>query len=51
MTHSIPIGLLCFLAGAVIFALHPNHSWYEITGEPEAFPVAEQKRDVSIRRD
>lgn len=51
MTRILSIGLLCFLAGAVIFALHPDHSWYEITGEPEAFSVAAQERDVSVRRD
>lgn len=33
------VGLVCFAAVAVYFAVHPDHTWHEATGEPESVPV------------
>lgn len=33
------VGAVCFAIGALYFALHPDHTWQEITGEPEHYPV------------
>lgn len=33
------LGAPCFAVMALVFALHPNHSWKEATGEPEAYDI------------
>lgn len=37
-------GALCFVLGAGYFAVHPDHRWREITGEPEAVPLSPPPR-------
>jgi hypothetical protein len=34
------VGVACFIAGAVWLAIHPDHRWTEITGEPEHGPAS-----------
>lgn len=33
------VGVVCFAIGALYFAAHPDHEWWEITGEPETVPI------------
>ena len=41
------LGAACFAITALVFALHPKHSWTEATGEPEAYAL-EPKPAVEI---
>ena len=42
------LGAACFAITALVFAVHPKHSWTEATGEPEAYDI---EREIELARD
>lgn len=38
----------CFLVATAYLALHPDHAWHEVFGEPESHPVEIELEPVRV---